>query len=437
MTFTPPSIEELVEKTNNLYKQFSQQLMLYSIDKPGDTGQSSSSRKQTTLQWWFARVQEVIDCKTKRETAHDVFNKLVNELKNVNADDLVQSRKATSFLIGALLHRYFRIIQEYNDYNNVVRFWYWYVGSCRLFMAIRSALKFPEVTTKEAASFTTEEFKSKDLGVRENLTGMDDASIVIHLETFRDNMLLKDELGEPRYKKYEHLKNDVNFEKHLKDIIDFYKPRAAAVLKQLKAILFIESLTVDVVTRTGEQMSILRDWHTLLSKQHPDFSTLNVETIAAHVRTNVKDEAAKEKILDLLYTPRIEGCLKHSQFNYETFLSVMNKAFTDSAVYTIVGGYSLLLRSEGIDKLKFNLYEVLGIEKTPEVLTKKSMSIYIDFLDQYIKANPTLKLNYDFFEGKETMSVVLNRTIKTFIEEMQSSESSQESLSEVRQVLLV
>ncbi len=317
MTFTPPSIEKLVENTNKLEERFSIQLNRYSIKKP------ESIKKQTDLSWWFARTQGVVDCKTGRDTAHEVFNQLVNELRHVNAEDPVQNKKATSFLVGALLHRYFRILQEYDDYNAYLSLlWRSYPGNCRLFIAIRAALKFPEVTSTDAKSFTTEDFKKKDIECKENPLGMDNASIVIHLETFRDNMLLEDEKKEPRYKKYEHLKKDINFEKHLNEIITFYKARAAPVLKQLKAIQFIESLTIDVIAKCKLQISALDEWHKRLVKDHPNFSTLDLNTIEAHIETHVKEDEVKEQLLDLLNTKRIKDKLTN---HFNRLISLLNK----------------------------------------------------------------------------------------------------------------
>ncbi len=417
MTFTPPSIDKLVENTGNLYKQCSELFNLYPITKSEEEEQATSE-KQTNLKWWFARIQVVIDSNTGRTTAHDVFKKLVNKLENVNAEDRVQSRKAISFLIGALLHRYFRILQECDDYNAYLRFawWYKYPGGSKLFKDIRVALKFPKVADTEVASLTTEEFKCKDIRNKDNLTGMDEASIVIHLETFRKNMLLE-EKGEPEYKKYEHLRQDPNFKKHLDEIIAFYKVCAAPVLKQLRAVFFIESLTIDVIAKGNTQMNILGEWHKILAKEYPNFATLNLETIEAHVRTHVTDEVGKEKLLDLLSTKRIKQAFEH--FNHESFFSTMKKAITDSAVYTIVGGYCLLLRSEGLDKIRFNLYKALGIARTPEELTAKNMSTYLGFLDNYISSNPKSELNYDFFDGKEKMGLALDQTIEKLMEEQQ------------------
>ena len=50
-----------------------------------------------------------------------VFNSLVNELLEVTKKDKEEFeelyRQSTQYLLGALLHRYFRLHQKYDDWN--------------------------------------------------------------------------------------------------------------------------------------------------------------------------------------------------------------------------------------------------------------------------------------------------------------------------------
>ncbi|CEG56536.1 hypothetical protein [Legionella fallonii] len=435
MTFTPPALDVLAAKTDKLERQLDIQLKRYLINPPEDN-EPSSAKKQTSLEWWITRAQGVLDCGTGRDTAREVFNQLVNELRHVNKDNKEDNQKATWFLVGALLHRYFRVMQEYDDYNNTVRIWWWYVGSSRLFMAIRAALKFPEVPTKEAGSLSTQEFKEKDLAV------MDDATIVIALEAFRDNMLLEVETDVPRYKKYAHLNKDVNFQKHLSEMILHYKGRAAPVLKQLKAIKFIKSLAAEVISQQTKITLALDVWHKLLVKEHAKFDSLDLEIIEAHITTHIKDESARERILDLLYTPHIKKKLESFEFDHESFLTDMKKGSSDTAVYTIVGGYCLLLQSKefqtkGFDRLKFNLHEALGIEDKSELLTEKDKLLNIQFLEQFIKTNPEAGLQYDFFTSKDNLSGEIGEAKEALIKSIKKARKLEDQDSSDRQVQLI
>ncbi len=382
MTFTPPRFSILRANTRNLDSTLSTSLGRYKIVDADDV-----VKKRNSLEVLISRTQQVIDCKSARATQLDVFNRLVNELREVlklkNED---KNNKGTLFLLGALLHRYFRLMQEYDNWST--RFYTWDPRSCKLFLAIRAALKLPEQMPND--------YRQMDLTI------LDVTTIATALEIFRDNMQLKDEQQIPRFKKYHHFAvEDPNFEIHLNELIDKYKNIAAPVLKQFKAIDFIQSLVEKVDAEHQQIKQALIEWNKIFVREHSDFNLVNIETIEAHMTTHIKSVPLREKILDLLYTPFIKS--KMEGLDHQSFLSEMNKCSSDIARHAVLGGYSLLLQYPGMEKLKFYIYQALGTEKKPEELTDEYMLQEIGFLKQLIKLNPGLVLKYEFFGGKAQM----------------------------------
>lgn len=123
MTFTPPEFKILSVNTRNLETVFSTLLGRYKIitDPPVSEAVSSGEIISNTLETLLARTHKVVICKTDRETARDVFKQLSNELREVLKENNEEKNKqAILFLLGALLHRYFRLIKEYDNFNSYI-----------------------------------------------------------------------------------------------------------------------------------------------------------------------------------------------------------------------------------------------------------------------------------------------------------------------------
>ncbi|BCA95799.1 hypothetical protein TUM19329_21600 [Legionella antarctica] len=383
MAFTPPGFSTVRVNTRNLDITLSTLLGRYKIADVDD-----AVIKRNSLEVLIARTQQVIDCKSARATQLEVFNLLINELREVlKLKDQEKNNKGTLFLLGALLHRYFRLMQEYDNWST--RFYTWDPRSCKLFLAIRAALQLPEQMPYD--------YRQTDLAI------LDVTTIVTALETFRDNMKLKDEQQIPRFKKYHHFAvEDPNFETHLQEIIDKYKMSGAPVLKQFKAIDFIQSLADKVEAEHQLIKQTLLEWNRIFAREHPDFDFVNIETIESHMITHIKTASTREKILDLLYTPFIKSNTENA--DHHSFLAAMKKCSSDTACHTIIGGYSLLLQYPGMEKLKFCINQALGIEKNTEDLTNEDSLTELQFLKQFIEKNPEAALNYEFFGGKNKMN---------------------------------
>lgn len=413
MAFIPPGYSTLRVNTLNLDTKFSTKLGRYNIveSKP------SSEKPLSSLEVLIIRTQQVIVSKTDRATARDVFNQLVNELREIlKGDNEEQKNRGAKFLLGALLHRYFRLIQEYDDYNNgcarfTLFFRPWDVRSSRFFLAIRSALKLPEDKS--------DNFRQKDLVI------LDVQTIVTSLKVFQENMLSAGDDKIPRYKKYPHFEQDAHFTEYLKKIIADHEKIGLPVLTQFKAVQFIQSLAIKVETERLQIEEELIKWSKLLEKENGDFSKLDLEKIEAHITINIKSEPLKEKILDLLYTGYMKTNL--ATMNHTTFLAAMKKCQTDIATYTVCGGYALLLQSKGIKQLQFCIYQALGIQEKPEDFTDKDMLTGIKFLKQFVENNPDTVLDYEFFGGKEKMNTQISQNEEALI--LSTKEKSEELIA--------
>jgi hypothetical protein len=399
MPFIPPVFSILRVNTLNLDTRFSTKLGRYNIEVP-KAAKDSSDKPPTRLEVLIASTQQVIDCKTDRKTARDVFSKLVIELGEVvKTGTEAEKNTGVLFLLGALLHRYFRLINEYSAAYTNMFVKTSDVRNCDLFQAIRAALKLP----KEMPSG----FKLKDLEV------LDVTTVVTALEVFRDNMLQEVDKV-PRYKKYPHLAKDVNFERYLQAIIIEQKGRGAAILKEFKAVTFIQSLAAKIEAQRVLLEEELDKWSKILKKDHPDFSSLSFKSIENHIIKKITVESAREKILDLLYTGHIITTLE--SFDHASFLIAMKKCQTDKAIYIVFGGYALLLQSKkDLEKLEFCIYQALNIESKPKELTNEDMLVGIQLLKEFIETNPEIVLNYDFFGGKDKMNTEISQREEALI----------------------
>lgn len=430
MAFTPPGLSILKVNTLNLDTQFSIKLGRYKIIA-SSLSPSSSAKPQSTLEVLIAIIQQTMVCNTERLTARDVFTQLANELNEiVKAEKKEQYPRAAMFLLGALLHRYFRLINEYDNFNGYTSFFFTpsSVTNCRLFKAVRLALQLPCEKKKASgldildAIDIPKNYKTHDLNI------LDVTTIVTALEVFRDNMNVLDEHKIPRYKKYPHFEKDVNFETYLQDIINVHKKRGIPVLNQYKAINFIQSLAAKVDAECQLIDEELIKWSKVLEKEHVDFNLLTQKEIEKHIIANIKPESLGKKIINLMQIPFISENLVN--LDHGSFLDSMKKCQADTATYTIFGGYALLLQSQGIEQLKFCIYEALDIIEDPNELTDKDMLVGINrFLKPFLTNNPDIELDCEFFGGRDKLDTHVKQTLETVAKKVQSEEKAERALT--------
>ncbi|KTD73496.1 hypothetical protein [Legionella tucsonensis] len=404
MTFTPLEFAKFRVNTLNLEAKYSTLLGRYRV-VDSQVSDRSSVVQQSSLEVLIARTNEVIKCKSSRDTQVDVFNLLVNELRQIPKEDKEKTQQGTLFLLGALLHRYFRLIKEYENPNGYIS-WSFFgcdVTSCKLFQAIRRALQFKEIDVIK------KKYKEDDLKI------LDVVTIVTALEVFRDNMLLEDKEKVPRFMKYPHFVKDEHFKQYLQDIIDEHRKRGAAMLHRFKAIAFVQSLTIQINNERQQLEKDIEKWCKGVAKDYKNFNTfqcLDDEAINTSLIKHVESEASRNIIFRLFYAPIIQSNLE--SMDHSTFLTKIKECYDYTCSYILFGGYVLLLQnSKTFDTdLLFTMQQALGLKASLDELTKVDMLDGVKFLKQFLETEPGVNLDCEFFEGKERMHTAIARAEK-------------------------
>lgn len=408
MGFNTFQYERLIGNILRLCQTYATHLGRYSIsDTPEDD-----------LAKLIVRVNEhVSQCDTKRISQRQVFPQLVTELRDYNAAGSPEEKtNATLFLLGALIHRYFRIIEEYRSFNesSFNPFAYfktklWDINECGLFRAIKIVLQLDKKI-------------------------LDELTVVTALDVFRRNMFLEVEVTERneqdrmerqvkkiRYLSYPHFREDANFRIHLDALIESHGRLAADSLRHFKAISLMESLAAELDKETQPIEREMDEWCKALAKKHRDFSVLNQELVEAHLTDYFQSKPEKAEIKTIILN-LISFCYTRKKFeaitDYASFKEKLSFNNTNINRTRICGGYLLLLKSGRLDKDLITLIQQsLGLE-LGEVTDAEQLGC-IDNLKSYIEeSNPNL--NYEFFsDGKRSaltelsqISVGLNTKIR-------------------------
>ncbi|WP_454785793.1 hypothetical protein [Legionella sp. WA2024007413] len=412
MTFIPPTFAKLRVNTLNLETKYSTILGRYTVVD------SQVSEGSSALDVLIARTNEVIKCKSDRTPQIEVFNQLVNELRQIPKENKKDTEQGTMFLLGALIHRYFRLIKEYDNHNYYASWTIWgkcNVTDCRLFQAIRRALQFKELDEVKKT------FRVDDLKI------LDVVTIVKALEVFRNNMLLEDKEHVARFMKYPHFAEDKNFKPYLQDIIDEHARRGAAILNQFAAIEFIKTLAEQIENERQQLEKDIEKWCKGVAKDYKDFKVfknLDDEAINASLSKYVESETSRNIIFSLFYTPLIQDNLESTE--HSSFLTKMKGCYDSTCSYMLFGGYVLLLQqSKTLDTdLLFTLQQALGLEKNLDELTQDDMLNGVKFLKQFLETEPGAVLDCTFFNGKVKMLTAIARAEKelTYQEEQKKDE---------------
>ncbi|CAM2986215.1 hypothetical protein [Legionella worsleiensis] len=397
MSFTPPSFANLGAYTFDLDEKLSVALGRYSIVPISSSSHASSSAQEqvvpSALEILLSRVHCVLDADTDRKTAKEAINLLSQDMRHVLQEGKEDKcKEGTQFLLGALLHRYFRLLNEYDKPKFLPSFWSspYNPKNCRLFLAIRKALGLPDDMSGD--------FRTRDL------ERLDVTTVVTALIAFRDNMKVQD-----RYLKYPHYAGDSNFFTYLNDIINEQLARDNGILKQYKAVRFIQSFYRRVDADLKRTEEILGIWCKQLANAHPDFKSLSSSDILQHLNNTVKSVADRRTITDLLLIPSIADKLK--EMDHAAFLSAMNKASVNRAQYIVVGGYVLLLQSQAISpELNFEIHESLGL-RLSEQLTDIDMYYPVYLVEKYMENNRAFDVDYDFFGDRSGFNTQVKRTL--------------------------
>lgn len=392
-----------------------------------DTGRydiCGNAKPENSFDLWMKRVEKVTKCDTTGWMNQcDVFKILINDLKSI--DPKKDGEKGSLILIGALLHRYFRMITYYENTGaepiSIVTSLFYKPRTplnSKFFQAIRIALQLE-------AKVKYNDFQAKDLAK------LDVVTIVDSLTYFHDYMVSEDENSQPQHEKYAHFKhsNDPYFVTNLEDIIEQYSAVEGAhqMLMQYKAIRFIKSLAKQLDSDNEVLDKALAVWVKALNKDYPDFSQLNTMLLEKHLNEHTKSELLRQKIKMLFLYDDIKSqinCLSDSSdvdlqdkkapscLNHALFLEQMKTLNLTFASFNLYGGYSILLQSSAIsDNLKFFMLQALGDVNGSLNNTNEDMVSGIESLCEYIKSDPEIKLDWSFFGSKKGFNTQLSNII--------------------------
>ncbi|KTD03524.1 hypothetical protein [Fluoribacter gormanii] len=421
MTYIPPTFAKFRVNTLNLETKYSTILGRYTV-VDGQVSDGLSSPQQSSLDVLIARTNEVIKCKSDRIPQIEVFNQLVNELRQIPKENKRDTEQGALFLLGALIHRYFRLIKEYDNFNYYASWTIWgkcNVTDCKLFQAIRRALKFKELDS----DLIKKTFRVDDLKT------LDVVTIVKALEVFRNNMLLEDKEKVPRFMKYPHFAEDRNFKSYLQDIIDEHARRGAAILNRFTAIEFIKTLAEQIENERQQLEKDIEKWCKGVAKDYKDFNVfknLDEEAINLSLIKHIESETSRNIIFSLFYTPLIQDNLEFT--DHSSFLTKMKACYDSTCSYMLFGGYVLLLKQSKIldTDLLFTIQQALGLEVSLDELTKEDMLNGVKFLKQFLDTEPGASLDCTFFNGKDKMLTAIARAEKELT--MQDAPKKEEGL---------
>ena len=392
MGFVPPNLENLKIRVSNLEGRFSILLGRYQIIK------GHNNTRMKPIDSLIIKVLQITKEETDRKSQQQVLSQLVDELRPIAQEaDNTKCNQAALFLLGALLHRYFRLIKAYNEFNTVPVLGYWRffqsnVRDCRLFNLIRCGLDLPAQT-----GLHLNDYLAKDLEI------LDATTVVTALECFQRNMRYN-----ARYKQYPHFAVDEQFFPHLQELIDEHKRRGAVVLKQFKAIHFLESL---VLSLSEEQRALdeqLKDWINTLKKAPTSFKERSRAEIETHLLGYIKSPL-RDKVTIFLNSDHITEQFKNMTM-YDHLETELKKCNADLASYTIMGGCSLILElacASADDQLKYCVYEALETESSPSTLTDEDKERGIKYLEKHLEFYPELELNTEFFGGQAKFNTAI------------------------------
>lgn len=400
--FSPQLFPQLKGNTDNLGKRLSTQLGRYSV--------LDDVLPSVALEDLLKRMDIIAKCGTKRTDVLAVFTQLTTDLREVlRKKDQKECEQATLYLLGALIHRYFRIIDERAVKNNLV-FW----GAVKVTSATDSDL-FNAIRMVLNLKAPKAQFKEMDL-----LT-LDVKTIVDALEVFQHFMLKVGKDKYPGYMSYPYLRDNPNFTTQLADIIKVHQTRGATILNgkdvfaQFKAVDFVQSLAGALDAEHVQIETALKNWCKSLKQAHPDFAAMLKPPVEPelkapylqHLSTHFKDNPSMlEKISVLLHSCKIME--KLADMSHDTLQGNLITCHTERITYILFGGYTLLLKNPAVEvKLLNTMYESLAFDDTKHVMKNDVLMHGINFLENYVLKYPEVALKVDFFGGKAQLKTAL------------------------------
>ncbi len=388
MPYIPLHYTKLSVNTKSLKEEFDKKLKRYTLIESQDISQNA-------LQVLIARTHDVIECKTGRVGPQDAIAQLVRELKNFIDDNGEKNQHAAFFLLGALLHRYYRIKGE------------WLTSSGELLKSISNALRLEK----------TKEYEQKKL---------DPVTVYSALKVFQNNMLKLNEEHIPRYKNYEHFADKgTHFVSNLKIIVETHYERARPYLLQYNAIFFLQSVVTHLNNNLVRIESGLKELKLLLQNDYSDSMELNITDIKSFI-DNLPSSCPKEILNALLGSKYVFDKVQNKTI--PDYLYWMKQCQLQLATWDLFGAYMLITSNLDSDsKLCGCLLTALSLELGWDDICYDTRLNGINCFKKYLKENKETQLNYDFFGGEEEMKKMLEITeerIKKHMKQTQTVEMS-------------
>lgn len=391
-------VEDLAKKTQSLEQKLSKDLGRYNINDAKST--------KTNFAIMEERINSVTTCATDRIEQRNVFSALLSELQHAEKDE-----RAPLILLGALLHRYFRIIEsesydlDKTTLGSLVSRWGCFrlrkAEGSGLFLAIRKGLGLPEIVPNDT------QWKETDLKI------LDVTTIVTALTCFRDHMMVLVDSA-PRYMKYPHFQRDPEFMSRLNQIITTQEKRGSPILKQFKGVKFIQSV-LDSLLKEKQKVS---EALAKVVKDKKSFTNENVEqTLTAPEESNIK--ALITDLLECDYVVEKQGEMKWDDADAQNKLKkAIEDCYSSNAAYILIGAYLLLLQSLDTKKpepttLSLCIKQILSLDMDPGSIPLDKQYAAIKQFQEYSAEN-SATLNMDYWGSEQE----LNRFIVTKAQEL-------------------
>lgn len=384
MPYQLPSYTVLRARTLNLEAELNQYLGRYSI--------SNANKTNNTLYTLISRANDISNAKTERESERQVILDLVNELRPfIDDDEGVKNINATYVLLGALIHRYKRLIKWADT-----RSYFYQINplDSGLFQAIRYILKLSEQIsmTKDEIKLHSKTFRSDDAKI------LDEMTVYYALKAFQTYMYQEDEWHRKNYMNYVHLKQDPNFETNLQEIIDESGKKAQSMIIEYKPLKFLKSC----VTILDNEMVLCRQSTCqlieTLKNHNVELKKIDGEQLIQFVEQHIKNETEQKSLCQLISTDKIYKDIQ--SLNYKTLQQSILKCKEDLSSYALMACYLLVNQTR---KLHPCLKNALSLKGDVRDIDESAQYLGLKTLKSLIKLKPDLNFDCEFFGNKEQM----------------------------------
>lgn len=414
MGYILPSFEFLCDAASRLFNEFNIESHRYIPPK---------------LEFLFNNTQKEMEAYVKKNgdriTQAKALLQLVLELKSdenyaialaknekqYSESDRAIIDKTHKIMLGALIHRYLRIIDEYKPIKK----------TAGLFGGVGDYL-----TKKVYNPTPTNSDIFKSLASILNITAqnqLDPMTIQSACESFASFMQYKD-----RYTNYVHYQNDVNFISHLEAMIHKAAKAAEPELAQINKIKFLISLTKNIQEKTQDIEILLASLEKKLTEKD---LPLNFEVILKHAKPLFINEEIGIRFNLLMDRPYVAEHIH--RWNVVTFIEETREALYTNSRYALFGGFFMVFHQAKEFQQQLlvkSIANVLKFDKAGNEFETNSLLLSLKFLNNWF-----MKINIDdstvdwtLFDGKDIgkeMFFAQYKLTKNYLSTIQKSECSQ------------